>query len=194
VRATLEAVLFALWTGYLTIPLFWLLVHPFADFWRRARGRTYAAFAVFMWSAMLAAFFYTRPFWTASRFPRSWPVILAGAALCAVEPLLMRKAEIELGMPILVGWAERDPGQFPPRLIDTGVYAHIRHPRYVASMAALCGLSLLTGATRVLWLSLASLPLYWLLTVAEERELRARLGASFIAYYRRVPRFIPRIL
>jgi protein-S-isoprenylcysteine O-methyltransferase Ste14 len=193
VRLTLDSLLFALWIGYFTIPFFWLLVHPLVTLWRRARGRTYAAYAVLIWSAMLGGFFHTRPFWFTSRFARPWPVILAGMVLVAVEPLIVRKAEGELGLPILVGWAERDPEQFPPRLIDTGIYAHVRHPRYVAAMAALCGLALLNGATRLLWLSLASLPLYWLLAAVEERELRERLGAPFVEYYRRVPRFIPRL-
>jgi len=192
VRSLLDSLLLGLWIGYFTIPFFWLFVHPFVTFWRQARGRTYAAFAVLIWSGMLCAFFLTRSFWFTSRFAGSWPVILAGMVLVALEPLIVRKAEGELGLPILVGWAERDPEQFPPRLIDTGIYAQVRHPRYVAAMAALCGLAVLNGATRLLWLSLASLPLYWLLTVVEERELRARLGAPFVEYYKRVPRFIPR--
>lgn len=184
---------FTVWVAYFAIPLFWLGVHPFARFWQRRRGRTYAAFALVLWFGVEAVFWSTREFWYRDRFELPWQFWLLGTAFIAVELFLVSRVEREITVPILVGWAERDPDQFPPRVIDTGIYARIRHPRYVGSMSALLGLGLLTGSVRLLELSFLSIPLYWLLTNFEERELLQRIGEPFREYCRRVPRFIPRL-
>lgn len=184
---------FLLWTAYFTIPFFWFLVHPFAGFWRRRRGRTYAAYAVGIWLAFLAGFAVSSGFWFAERFERTWPLVVAGFALISFEVLITRRAEGELGMPILIGWAERDPKQFPPRLVESGIYRRVRHPRYLAALSVLFGAALLTGAWRLLYLTASAVPLYFLLTWLEERELRQRIGEPYRDYCRRVPRFIPRL-
>lgn len=184
---------FLLWAAYFTIPFFWFLVHPFAGFWRRHRGRTYAAYAVGIWLAFLAGFSASSGFWFADRLERTWPVLLAGFALIAVEPLVTRRAEAELGMPILVGWAERDPEQFPPRLVETGIYRRVRHPRYLAAMSVLFGAAMLAGSWRLLYLSALGIPLFTLLAWLEERELLRRIGEPYRDYCRRVPRFLPRL-
>lgn len=184
---------FLLWAAYFTIPFFWFLVHPFAGFWRRRRGRTYAAYGMGIWLAFLAGFSVSSGFWFAERFERTWPVLLAGFALIVVEPLVTRRAEGELGLPILVGWAERDPDQFPPRLVETGIYRRVRHPRYLAAMCVLFGAALLAGAWRLLYLSALGIPLFTLLAWLEERELLQRIGEPYRDYCRRVPRFLPRL-
>jgi len=189
----LEWVPFLLWAAYFTIPFFWFLVHPFTGFWRRRRGRTYAAYSVGIWLVFLAGFSTTSRFWYAERFVRTWPVVVAGFVLISLELVLTRLAEGELGVPILVGWAERDPQKFPPRLVDSGIYRYVRHPRYLAAMSVLFGASLLTGAWRLLYLCALSVPLYLLLAYIEERELGRRIGQPYRDYCRRVPRFIPRL-
>jgi protein-S-isoprenylcysteine O-methyltransferase Ste14 len=187
----LNTLIFTMWAAYFAIPFFWLLVHPFAAFWRRRRGRTYAAFAVVLWSSVEALFWLTKEFWFRETFQRTWQLWLLGAAMIAVEPLMVSRIEGQLGTPILVGWAERDPEQFPPRVVDTGIYARLRHPRYVAAMSALIGLAVFSASLRLVELSVLSIPVYWLLTEEEERELLARIGAPFREYRERVPRFVP---
>lgn len=189
----LDWLVFIFWIAYFAIPFFWLLVHPFTEFWKRRRGRTYLAYAVFLWLAFLAVFGATSEFWFAERFARGWPLIAVGLALLIVEPLVISRAEGELGLPILVGWAERDPAQFPPRLVESGIYRRVRHPRYLSAMCVLLGTAMLSGAWRLLYLSVLSLPLYFLLTWVEERELLRRIGAPYAEYRRRVPRFFPRV-
>jgi protein-S-isoprenylcysteine O-methyltransferase Ste14 len=188
----LTAIIFTMWAAYFAIPFFWLLVHPFADFWRRRSGRAYAAFAIVLWLSFEAVFWMTKAFWFHQTFTRSWQLWLLGAALIAVEPLMVSRVEGQLSSPILVGWAERDPRQFPPRVVDTGIYARLRHPRYVAAISALLGLAVFSGSLRLVELSALSIPVYWLLTEEEERELLARVGGPFREYRARVPRFLPR--
>lgn len=184
---------FVVWIAYFTIPFFWFLVHPFTGFWQRRRGRTYAAYAIAIWACFLGLFLATGSFWLEERFSRGWPLVAVGLVLLAVEPLMISRIEGELDLPILVGWAERDPGQFPPRLVETGIYRRVRHPRYLSAMAVMLGLGLLSGAWRLLYLSVLSVPLYYLLTMVEERELLRRIGAPYADYRRRVPRFFPRL-
>ncbi len=191
--SALDWVVFLLWTTYFPIPFFWLLVHPFAGFWRRRRARAYLAMFAFVWLISVSAFIMTRKFWFADRFPRSPFLYLLGAALVAAEFFIEPKVGGALGYAIVLGRAEIDPVQFPPRLVDTGIYAHLRHPRYVGAMCFLIGLSLLAGATRLLAPAVLSLSLYYLVTVLEERELAARLGEPYRQYQRHVPRFIPRL-
>ena len=182
-----------LWVIFFPIPFFWLLVHPFAEFWRRRRGRTHAAFALTFWLAAACFFLGTWEFWFAARFPRSWLTNLLGAALLAVEAIVIPQAEGQLGVAILIGRAELDPRQFPPRLVDTGIYRHVRHPRYLSAISAIWGTAVLSGATRFLILAVLSVPLFYWVTLVEERELAERLGAPFREYQKRVPRFIPRL-
>ena len=183
---------FLLWLMFFPIPFFWLVVHPFVDFWRKRRGRTYLAMAVLLWLVMGYSFTATRAFWFGARFQRHAFTYLLGAALVAVELVVTPRAGGALGHAILVGRAEIDPQQYPPRLVDTGIYTRVRHPRYLSAMAVLMGLAMLAGAPRLLALAALSVPLYYLVTLVEERELARRVGEPFRRYQQRVPRFIPR--
>ena len=86
-----------------------------------------------------------------------------------------------------------------------GFWFHGRFPRNLWTYAAGSALlamelaitrrvgALLGGSWRLLGAALASVPLYYLMTALEERDLRARFGDEFVAYRRRVPRFLPRL-
>lgn len=171
----------------LPIPIYWLILHPFNSFWRR---RVRAAF----WFAGLTAWItgpallwhYRRELLSATR--PSWFAIAAGFAMIAVEGYLFVRVERELGSRRLVGHAElTGTGE----MFSSGLYAHVRHPRYAGMFSALIGAALLAG-TRVLWIVLL---LWWpfaLIAIRlEEKELAARFGASYESYRKRVPAFLP---
>lgn len=78
------------------------------------------------------------------------------------------------------------------RLIETGLYAHVRHPSYLGALIAFLGLGFGLGN----WLSLAvililSLFAYLYRIREEEAALTASLGEPYRAYCRRVKRLIP---
>lgn len=148
--------------------------------------------AVLLWVVVGSVFILTRAFWFGARFPRNWLTYLLGAILAGIEFFTIRHVHGVLGHAILVGHAEIDPEQFPPRLVETGIYRCVRHPRYLSAMGALFGLALLAGAVRLLALAALSVPLYYAVTIVEERELARRLGEPFRRYQEHVPRFIPR--
>jgi protein-S-isoprenylcysteine O-methyltransferase Ste14 len=77
-------------------------------------------------------------------------------------------------------------------LVQSGPFAHVRHPIY----SALLGLLLATGlALSTAWLTLLAAVVYLMGTYSralrEEALLRAHFGAAYDEYARRVPRLIP---
>jgi protein-S-isoprenylcysteine O-methyltransferase Ste14 len=171
----------------LPIPIYWLILHPFNAFWK-TRVRAAFCFAgltawisggVLLWifrHALLAA---------------AWPPgisIAAGFVLIGVEVYLFLRVERELGSRRLVGHAElTGTGE----MNASGLYAHVRHPRYSGMFCAVVGAALLCG-TRLLWALVAIWWLFALLAIRmEERELTARFGDAYVAYRKRVPAFIP---
>lgn len=76
-------------------------------------------------------------------------------------------------------------------LIVRGLYARVRHPRYLGMMAGVFG-ACLTVASPLLWQAILLWLALALVTIrSEERELRARLGPAYAAYADRVPALVP---
>ncbi len=180
------------WSAFSPIPIYWIPVHAAIGFWRRLGGRTYW-FALVVWVLLAWVFLGHRDFWFHARFRRNLLTYAAGFLLLAVELVITRRAGALLGFNRLVGRSELEPDRFAAGLQQQGLYARVRHPRYLGAMAALFGLALLGSSWRLLGAAVASVPLYYLMTVLEERELRARFGDEFLAYRRRVPRFLPHL-
>ena len=173
----------------LPVPIYWLVLHGGIGFWRkRGRGRTPywvavgAAWGVGGW--MLYHFradlfiYAPRPLWA----------IVAGAVLMGADVAILSIVETELGGRRLVGQAELTrSGELAVR----GLYARVRHPRYLGMMLGVLGVCLLAGS-RQLWLVAA---LWWIaarvMIAIEERELRDRFGAAYAAYAKRVPALLP---
>lgn len=78
------------------------------------------------------------------------------------------------------------------QLVQSGPFAVVRHPIYVALFTLMIALAIAFGHTRQLILAI---PLYalgtWLRITREERLLRAMFGADYDAYAARVSRFLP---
>lgn len=78
------------------------------------------------------------------------------------------------------------------QLVQTGPFAVVRHPIYVALFLFMVGMAIAYGHTRNLILAV---PVYavatWLRARHEERLLRDRFGADYDAYAARVKRFVP---
>lgn len=88
------------------------------------------------------------------------------------------------------------------RLVTTGPYALVRHPQFLSTIAlTFFGMRLFDPvavrrdaiwAYDTLYANWVLLVLaLWLLSILEERELRAHFGAEYDAYARRVPRLVP---
>jgi protein-S-isoprenylcysteine O-methyltransferase Ste14 len=76
-------------------------------------------------------------------------------------------------------------------VLRAGIYAHIRHPRYLSYMLALAAWALLTGAAGIFLLAIVNVLLYQMVVPLDERELLEHYGSQYLAYMQAVPRFVP---
>ena len=172
---------------HLPVPVYWLILHTGIGFWRRHVRAAFWVAGLAAWSsaAIFLYAFHERLF-RSERAP-AWAIGL-GLILVAADVYVLSRVKRELGGSRLVGHTEvRGGGE----LATGGLYARIRHPRYAAMMLSVLGACLMAG-TLLLWAVAAA---WWVLVLVaiglEERELRARFGAAYAAYSRRVPRFLP---
>jgi protein-S-isoprenylcysteine O-methyltransferase Ste14 len=171
----------------LPVPVYWLILHPLADFWRQ---RVRAAF----WIAGLGAWTFGGIFVVFARNRLIAPgapsvaMIVAGFLLIGADVLLLMRADRDLGHSKLVGHAELT-GKVELSL--RGMYSHVRHPRYTGMIAAVMGACVLAGSLWAwecfaVWFALVMISI-----LLEEREMRRRFGEVYEEYCRRVPRFLP---
>ncbi len=172
----------------LPVPIYWLIMHGGMGFWR---GRGRSAY----WVAVGAAwglggwmlYHFLRPGLFAATDRPLWAIV-AGAVLMGADVAILVIVEMELGGRRLVGQAELTRSG---ELAVSGLYACVRHPRYLGMMLGVLGVCLLAGS-RQLWLVAA---VWWIATLVfiwiEERELRDRFGAAYAAYAERVPALLP---
>lgn len=169
--------------------LYWPIVHGFIGFWRRL-GPT-ATYVVTVIAVCLgaAAIYRVREPLLAPDYGTQWPLVAVGAVVLAVAGWLRGKIQSVFGVGLLVGLPELSPERHATPLVTTGVYARVRHPRYVQFWLGLLGWALVLNRPAVYVLWLLWLPALWLIVVFEERELRQRFGPQYVEYARCVPRF-----
>ena len=86
------------------------------------------------------------------------------------------------------------PFKPPPKLITTGIYAHVRNPMVIAGILIGEGLGFLFGSLSLILIFIPLLTLlgFLYLKAVEERELELRFGQKYLEYKSRVPMFIPK--
>lgn len=122
----------------------------------------------------------------------SWPVALR------VLGVLLIVAGVLVLLDVFVRFARDGRGTPSPaaptaRLLDGGVYRILRHPMYVATATVIAG-EALAFAQPVLLLGAAAYvaAMATLVVAIEEPRLARRFGASYDAYRRTVPGWVPR--
>jgi protein-S-isoprenylcysteine O-methyltransferase Ste14 len=168
------------------VPIYWLTLHGPVSFWRRHIRAAFPVAVLVAWG--IADFLLYR--FRVELFRRQVPLVpaLLGIVLIAFDIFAFSKSEAVLGARRIAGHSELAGSR---ELITRGLYARVRHPRYLGMMAGVFGACLIIAAVP-LWA--ASLPwvLLALLTIrAEERELHVRLGPSYDAYAEHVPALLP---
>jgi len=173
--------------------IYWLVVHPFAQWWRRLDARiTYGILIVFAIGLGMLLFAFREPL-LGRDLGTSKLLVGIGIVLglmSVVVSLLCRK---QLTLKILVGAPEVSRAAFPGQLLQDGIFGVIRHPRYLSVILGISAWALIVGyfgAYIVAGLSLIGL---WPLIVLEERELVSRFGPAYAAYRSRVPALVPRL-
>ena len=171
---------------------FWFFIHPFAALWRRlGLGWTYGLVGAIMLMLMAGIYLVRTPLLSAE-FGTSFVcfglglVCLTGAALIAFQRRKYLTVRMMIGIPEL-----RTKDQ-PSVLLKEGIYARIRHPRYVEVFLAVLGFAFVSNYLVLYVWAVLSLPVLYAIIVLEERELRDRFGHVYVEYCCHVPRFIPR--
>jgi len=174
-----------------TAIIYWLLIHPFARFWRRIGAKaTYAALLPVI-AVIMAGMFQLRGRLLADNYGTCWLLVLPGLILLLFSGWLKIRLSRQLTTRILVGIPELSK-EGPGKLLTEGIYARIRHPRYSQMTIALTGFALIANYPAGYWMLLCWGAGIYLVTLLEERELTERFGDAYRDYCRQVPRFVPR--
>lgn len=178
----------------LSIPaavIYWLAIHPFVAFWRRLGPKLSftvlgSGFAGCVWVCWLL-----RDTLLGRDLGTNWWLIAPGLALYLAAAQMSRAVARHLSLRILVGWPEIATGNGPGKLLNEGIYARVRHPRYAAFLLGSAGIALIVNYVGLYVMTALLFPALHLIAVIEERELRQRFGAGYIAYSAAVPRLVP---
>lgn len=170
----------------------WFVIHPFATFWRRlGAGVTYAVIGLVFLGTM-AALVPVRDALIGDDFGfRPW-LLLAATPFMAGAALISRARRKYLTFRILAGVPEVSRTTEPPRMLSEGIYARIRHPRYVEFVLGVAGWALILNYAGLYVAVAALLPVLHGIVLLEERELCERFGPAYREYMTRVPRYLPR--
>jgi len=173
------------------ILLYWPVIHVFVRFWRRL-GPTLTYVVNFSAAALVGvALFRLRASLLVVEFGTSWLLVAVGV-LCFVGAAWLRALlRRDVTNKLLSGLPELEPERYPQQLVRTGLYARVRHPRYLQMSLALLGYVLVANylAGYVIWL--VWLPAMYVVALLEDRELRERFGEDYEHYSLQVPRFLP---
>jgi len=176
----------------LWIPFFWFAFHPALRFWRRI-GRRAFWMALPVWLVFAGGIIITRHQLLAQRFNRNALTWLAGVALFLGASWLEAQTRRAFGWRRLVGLPELSPGHPLRGVVRTGIYARIRHPRYLLYMLMILSMAFLTGARPIFLLAFLNVLMYQILAPLEERKLLDQYGPEYENYCRMVPRFVPHL-
>jgi protein-S-isoprenylcysteine O-methyltransferase Ste14 len=174
-----------------TVPSFWLLVHPRAEYWRSRRGARFRVLGP-LWVAIWVAVGAITWRWRHVAFyqtPLSW---LAAAPFFAAGFYLYYRALAAFTFAQLTGRSEVEGERFEQRLVTTGIHARVRHPVYLGHLCELMGLSIGTGLAVLPILSLFAVITGAVMIRLEDDELKRRFGEQYRRYRETTPAVIPR--
>jgi protein-S-isoprenylcysteine O-methyltransferase Ste14 len=172
---------------------FWFAVHPLAGYWRRVGARWGYAAGIGLSVSIAVLGYRTRGWIAGTDLGKYMFTTGSGLALLVLAGVFRGYLKRQLRVPVQLGVPELAPDTHPGRLLTEGVYARLRHPRYVQMLIALLGWALLANYGAGYVAVLFTVAVIASVIPLEERELAARFGADYEAYRRRVPALVPRL-
>ena len=82
-------------------------------------------------------------------------------------------------------------GAPPDRLVDTGIYAWTRNPMYLGHIIYMIGVALTFQSLLAAVIAVARTVWFHFRVLGDEKNLVARFGEPYVAYTRRVKRWLP---
>jgi protein-S-isoprenylcysteine O-methyltransferase Ste14 len=172
--------------------VWWYIVHPFIGFWRRFGARRTLVANIVIALAIAGGLWSVRQPLVGRDLGTHWALAVLGIALVVLAIVMGSFRRRQLPTKILSGVPELQADGRGGRLLTQGMYARVRHPRYLEVVAAVFGYAALGNYTGGWITALAVLPALHLVVLLEEQELERRFGAEYEAYCARVPRYVPR--
>jgi protein-S-isoprenylcysteine O-methyltransferase Ste14 len=177
--------------AYSTIPCFWFLVHPRAEYWR-SRGRSPYLVLLPAWATMWVALGLITARWRqAALYSSDWPwlpaLLLFGIGLWLYSQSSKNFSARQLG-----GFPEVISGHYEQRLAMTGIRARVRHPVYLAHLCEVLAWSIGTGLIVCYVLTVFAVVTGTVMIRMEDRELERRFGEEYRQYRARVPAVVPK--
>jgi protein-S-isoprenylcysteine O-methyltransferase Ste14 len=177
---------------YSTIPVFWMMIHPFADRWRARRRSGYFMLLPAWWTLWVAVALLTKPWRTLLLYRQGW--LWAPAALLFFAGLFLYSRSGEnFTAKQLGGLPEIHSGNNQQHLITTGIRSRIRHPIYLAHLCEMLAWSIGTGLAVCWGLTAFAAVTGAVMIRMEDSELEKRFANDYLEYRRRVPALLPRL-
>lgn len=121
--------------------------------------------------------------------PQQHAILLVGGLFVTIFGQAIRGATIGLAY---IERGGKNKQVYASRLVTEGIFNHCRNPLYVGNILMLLGLGILANSLLYLILVMpAFLFIYQAIVMAEENFLRGTFGDDYVAYCRRVNRWIP---
>jgi protein-S-isoprenylcysteine O-methyltransferase Ste14 len=173
--------------------LYWPVLHGYIGFWRRrGLGVTLAVVLGGCLAGALAVYRVRQHLFLVD-YGTNWALVALGILVLAAAVVLRLRINRVFPSKTLLGLPELAPDRYPQELVRSGIYARVRHPRYAQFVMALGGYALIANYLAVYIVWLLWLPGIYVVSLFEERELKARFGDEYERYLREVPRFVPRL-
>jgi protein-S-isoprenylcysteine O-methyltransferase Ste14 len=174
---------------YATIPVYWLMLHPFVARWRGVRYRL-TLLVPFWFLAWCLAWAASYP-WRSSLLYHNAGTWVAAPLLWSISAFMYVHAARELSFMRLIGQHELEPDRHPMVLVTFGVHRMVRHPMYLGHLCTMLGFTLGAGTLACFGLLIFALISGSIMIVFEERELHARFGRSWEEYCEQTPAIFP---
>jgi protein-S-isoprenylcysteine O-methyltransferase Ste14 len=189
-RAALDILALLIGSGYCTIPLFWLMTHPFVECWRKIGRRAYF-FILPAWALVIAAMFLIVWQFRFAHFYVTWFAWVPAAVFFLLGFSIYSAAFRSLHHTQVSGLAEIEPGRHRQQLITTGIRSRVRHPIYLGHLCEILGWCIGTGLIALYALAAFAIITGALMIRMEDHELETRFGEEYRKYRTRVPAVLP---
>lgn len=179
----------------ITVPpafAWWLIIHPLAPRLRSLGTRPTLIGMSALYFFMAAALYTVRSVLVGRDLGWDPGLFAIGVVLYAISVRVELRTRRHLKFRTLAGVPEL-AGE-TDLLLQEGIYADVRHPRYLAVLIGLMSYALMINYTSLYYVAIAALPAIALIVALEERELSDRFGQAYLEYKQRVPAFLPRNL
>ncbi len=190
-RAAVDILALIIGSAYCTIPLFWLMTHPFVERWRTL-GRRAFLFILPAWALVIGLVFLIMWPFRFAHFYVSWFSWAPAATFFFLGFAIYRAAFHSFHHTQVSGLAELEPGKHRQQLVTTGIRARVRHPIYLGHLCEILAWCIGTGLIGLYVLAVFAVLTGAVMIRVEDRELEARFGQAYRKYCASVPAVIPR--